>query len=218
MSARTGKIIKRVDERAIGNIGTTGRTPPNNRTLAAQPKQPANSKAPPLKASAESCMKTLLLLRHAKSSWNNKSLCDHDRPLNQRGQKDAPRVGVWLSEAGLVPDLVLSSTAVRAQTTARLMVESAGYAGEIQLKRDLYHADCDDFLEALHGLDGTVTSVLVVGHNPGLEEFLELLTGQHDAMPTAALAHIELSIEDWRNLTRKTQGRLVQLWRPKERS
>jgi phosphohistidine phosphatase len=163
-------------------------------------------------------MKTLLLLRHAKSSWNDKALCDHDRPLNQRGQADAPRVGAWLFDAGLVPDLVLSSTAVRAQTTARLVAESAGYNGEIQLQRELYHADCDDFLEALHGLAGSVNSAMVVGHNPGLEEFLELLTGLHDAVPTAALAHIELPIDDWRNLTRKTRGRLVRLWRPKDHS
>jgi phosphohistidine phosphatase len=209
-----GKIIKRVDERAIGNIGTTGRRPPHNRTLPEQPKQPAKFKARSPKATPSPGMKTLLLLRHAKSSWKDATLCDHDRPLNRRGQKDAPRAGAWIAEAGLLPDLVLSSTAVRAQSTARLMAEAAGYAKEIELKRELYHADCDDILGVLKSLTGSIASALVVGHNPGMEELLQLLTGQHDALPTAALAHIELPIDDWRHLNRKTQGRLVQLWHP----
>lgn len=161
-------------------------------------------------------MKTLLLLRHAKSSWKDDALCDHDRALNERGRNDAPRVGEWLAGQGLVPDLIVSSTALRAQSTARLLAESAGYAPEIELKRELYHADSDDFLQTLTALSTGVNRVLVVAHNPGMEEFVELLTGQHEPMPTAALAHVELPIEDWRKLNRKTEGRLIQIWRPKE--
>ncbi len=163
-------------------------------------------------------MKTLLLLRHAKSSWKDETLCDHDRPLNKRGQTDAPRVGQWLLEQNLVPDIVLSSTALRAQSTAKGMAESTGYTQEIELKPNLYHADADDFLETLNGLDSAVNLALVVGHNPGLEEFLCHLTGEHEELPTSALAHIELPIPDWRDLTRKIEGRLIEIWRPRERS
>lgn len=161
-------------------------------------------------------MKTLLLLRHAKSSWKDETLCDHDRPLNKRGEKDAPCVGEWLLQQGLVPDLVLSSTALRAQRTASLLAETAGYKKEIVLKRELYHADSGDFFQALKELNDKIGLPLVVGHNPGMEEFLELLTGHYEVLPTAALAQIELPIERWQDLNRKSQGRLIQLRRPKE--
>jgi phosphohistidine phosphatase len=163
-------------------------------------------------------MKTLLLLRHAKSSWKEESLCDHDRPLSRRGRKDAPRVGEWLSTQGLLPDVVLSSTALRAQSTAKLMAESAGYKKAIELKHNLYHADSGDFLDTLKALNGEIAVALVVGHNPGMEEFLELLTGQYEVMPTAALAQVELPIDRWQDLNRKTLGRLIQLWRPRDRN
>lgn len=160
-------------------------------------------------------MKTLLLLRHAKSSWKDQTLCDHDRPLNKRGQNDAPRVGEWLSARGLLPDVVFSSTALRAQSTARLMAEKAGFTKAIELKRELYHADSADFLEALKTFSDEICSALIVGHNPGMEEFLEMLTGQLESMPTCALAQIELPIDRWQDINRKSQGRLLQLWRPK---
>jgi phosphohistidine phosphatase len=160
-------------------------------------------------------MKTLLLLRHAKSSWKDQTLCDHDRPLNKRGQNDAPRVGEWLSAQGLLPDVVFSSTALRAQSTARLMAETAGFTKAIELKRELYHADSGDFLETLKTFSDEICTALIVGHNPGMEEFLEMLTGQLESMPTCALAQIELPIDRWQDINRKSQGRVLRLWRPK---
>ena len=161
-------------------------------------------------------MKTLLLLRHAKSSWKDAARADHDRPLNKRGKAEALRVGQWLRQQSLVPDLILASTAKRARRTAERVAEASGYAGEVQREADLYPGDPEDYLDALQGVADEYDCVLVVGHNPGLEEFLELLTRSQELMPTAALAHISLPIEHWQQLTSMTKGLLVNLWRPRD--
>jgi len=161
-------------------------------------------------------MKLLLILRHAKSSWSNSSLGDHDRPLNERGKRDAPRMGRLLNEQGLRPDAVLSSTAKRAKKTARKVIEASGYALEVDLLGDLYLAHADVYLEILREQDESHQCIMVVGHNPGLQNLVRLLTGQAEAFPTAALAQVELPIDRWQDLTTDTVGRLVYLWRPKE--
>ena len=154
-------------------------------------------------------MKTLLVLRHAKSSWRESELADHDRPLNKRGKRDAPRMGELIRADGLLPDLVLTSSARRALTTAELVAEASGYDGEIQVSRDLYAAGPEEFIEALCALPDALDTVLVVGHNPGLEELVETLTEEAPAMPTAALAQITLDIERWADLEKEGAGKLV---------
>jgi phosphohistidine phosphatase len=161
-------------------------------------------------------MKTLLILRHAKSSWKDESLPDHDRPLNKRGKEEAPRMGRLIRELGLTPDLILSSTAKRARTTAELVAEEAGYEGEIILSRDLYATGPDAFIEALAGLEDAYQRVMVVGHNPGLEELLEALTGEYQPLTTAALAQVRLEIDRWNELTDDVEGKLINVWVPKE--
>jgi phosphohistidine phosphatase len=161
-------------------------------------------------------MRTLLILRHAKSSWKDASLPDHERPLNKRGRRDAPRVGRRLRDEGLTPDLILCSTARRARDTAEAVAEASGYEGEIESRPDLYMADSDAYLHALRGLPDDYERVMVVGHNPGLEELLEALTGEVEALPTAALAQVELGLRRWRDLDDESEGRLVSLWRPRE--
>jgi phosphohistidine phosphatase len=161
-------------------------------------------------------MKTLLVLRHAKSSWKKISLADHDRPLNKRGKRDAPKMGRLLRELGLVPDLILTSTAKRARTTARVVAQASGYEGEIHATRDMYHAWTESFLEILRGVEDDPTNVMVVAHNPGLEGLVEELTGVYERMPTAALAQIELPIDTWEELGTETEGVLIETWRPKE--
>lgn len=161
-------------------------------------------------------MKTLLLLRHAKSSWKKDNLPDHDRPLNKRGKQDAPRMGKLIQAKGLVPDLIISSTAKRAQKTARLVAEESGYDGEIEFDRDLYAFEPSAYLEKLTSISDHIQIVLLVGHNPGLEELLDELTGEYLPMPTATLAHINLLIDSWSDLDDETKGQLVNLWRPKE--
>lgn len=161
-------------------------------------------------------MKTLLILRHAKSSWKDLDLADHDRPLNKRGKQDAPRMGRLLQDEGLIPDLILSSTAKRARKTVAGLLEGSGISPEVQFTRDFYHAYPETFIAILSELDDKYEQVMVVGHNPGLEELLEVLTGDYERMPTSALAQVLLPIQRWADLEEEPEGDLVAVWRPKE--
>lgn len=162
-------------------------------------------------------MKTLLVLRHAKSSWDDQNLDDHDRPLNARGERDAPRMGRLARKKRLSVELIISSDALRARLTAEAVADAIGYGGQILLDPRLYHASAADILAVLRGaVDDNVTTVMIVGHNPGLEDLVARLTGDPEGLPTAALAQIALPIERWPDLTASTRGTLVGLWRPKE--
>ena len=161
-------------------------------------------------------MKTLLVLRHAKSSRNDPTLDDHERPLNERGRRDGPRMGELVRERGLIPDIVISSDAVRARVTAEAVVEAARYAGEILLDPHLYMACAADILSLLRTVQENAETVMIVGHNPGLEQLVEHLTGEPQDLPTAALAQIVLPIHQWRDLKLSTRGTLLGHWRPKE--
>jgi len=161
-------------------------------------------------------MKTLFILRHAKSSWKKPGLTDYDRPLNKRGKLDAPRMGELIREKTLVPDLIVSSSAKRARQTADRLAQACGYQGEIQLEDDIYMAHREVFIQVLKFLSDEFDSVMVVGHNPGVEELSRLLTGREEIMPTAALAHIILPIRHWSEMNGQTTGELTNLWRPKE--
>jgi len=161
-------------------------------------------------------MKTLLLLRHAKSSWDNDALADHDRPLNERGRRDAPRMGRLLRTLDLTPDQIVASSATRAATTARLVAEAAGYQGEIRYTRDLYLADPEAYVEVARAVDDAVQRLMLVGHNPDIEELVAELSGREERMPTAALACFLLPITAWRDLELTGEYELAGLWRPKE--
>jgi phosphohistidine phosphatase len=163
-------------------------------------------------------MKTLLILRHAKSSWKFPDLSDHDRPLNRRGKRDAPRMGKTLKERGLVPDLVISSTATRAKDTASAVAKHSGYKGKRIRFESLYAAEPGAYLAVLRELTDNYQRVLIVGHNPGVEELIELLTGEIHIVPTCTLAQIEFDIEKWSDtLHRLTdRGRIVEILKPDE--
>lgn len=161
-------------------------------------------------------MKTLLILRHAKSSWKNLALADIDRPLNKRGKRDAPRIGKLIREEDLVPELIISSPALRARKTAKAVLEYSGYEGEIEIQRQFYPGDPDSFIEAFHEIPDQIESILIVAHNPGLEELLYVLAGESARMPTSALAQVSLPVDRWLDLEDDTDGKLVNLWRVKE--
>ncbi|MEO8494953.1 MAG: histidine phosphatase family protein [Planctomycetota bacterium] len=161
-------------------------------------------------------MKTLLLLRHAKSSWNDPGMTDHDRPLNERGKQDAPRIGQLLSDQGLQPDLILSSTAKRARSTAKRIVDGGGFSCSPQLLDTLYLASADTYIEVLRRQPIECARILVVGHNPGLEELVTVLTGRSLALPTAALVQVEFDIDTWFEMPGHDRGRLVAHWEPRE--
>ena len=161
-------------------------------------------------------MKYLLVLRHAKSSWKDEALGDFDRPLNNRGKRDAPRMGRLLADMDLIPDLIITSGAKRAKSTAKAAADSSGYEGEIDVRSQLYMAMPDDYFAVLNEVPDSNERVMVVGHNPGVEELLEQLTGIWERMPTAALAHLGLDIESWQGVDFDTTAKLIGVWRPKE--
>jgi phosphohistidine phosphatase len=155
-------------------------------------------------------------LRHAKSSWDEPGLADIQRPLNKRGKHDAPRIGTLIKEIGIVPDAILSSPAVRAMKTAEAVADTSGFEGEIEIKENLYPGSPDDYIEVLNELPDNYIRVMIVGHNPGLEELLNDLTGETEPLPTAALAHVELPIQRWIDLDDQVLGKVVRIWRIKE--
>ncbi len=161
-------------------------------------------------------MKTLLLMRHAKSSWKNPELSDHDRPLNKRGKADAPRMGEFLCEQELVPDIILTSTAKRARKTAQAVAEAIPRPVECEEVGELYFGSIEDWLQRIRRCDDGVQCVMLFGHNPGLEIFLEMLTGEQELLPTAAVAEIECSISHWKLLEADRSCHLAAVWRPKE--
>jgi phosphohistidine phosphatase len=161
-------------------------------------------------------MKKLLLLRHAKSSWKDTDLADHDRPLAKRGTRDAPRMGRLMREKGLLPEVILSSTAKRARATAEAVAQECGYAGELQTEPELYAFDAEPYLATLAALPEDYECVMLVGHNPAMEELLEALTGEFLRFPTAALAELSLPIASWREIAEVEEAELLNVWYPKE--
>ncbi|MGC9356871.1 MAG: SixA phosphatase family protein [Anaerolineae bacterium] len=160
--------------------------------------------------------KTLFILRHAKSSWADTSLADHDRPLKGRGQRDAPRMGAFMRKHDLLPDYILCSTAKRARQTIKLVIEVSQYEGHVKLTPHLYHAEPETIVEVLHNVPDDYERVMIVGHNPGLEMLVESLTDEWESLPTTALAQIALPIDRWEALSEDTEGTLVGLWTPRE--
>jgi phosphohistidine phosphatase len=161
-------------------------------------------------------MKTLLLMRHAKSSWDEKSLSDHQRPLNSRGKRDAPRMGAYVQSKGIILDAVLSSTAERARATIEGFLEEYDFEGEVSYFDDLYHANHETYASILNQLPDEVETVMLVGHNPEMDYFLEVICDVYEHMTTANVAVINLSVERWAELNEITPGELVSLWRPRE--
>jgi phosphohistidine phosphatase len=159
-------------------------------------------------------MKTILILRHAKSSWKDEGLPDRERPLNKRGRREAPEMGQRLKAENLVPERIMSSPAKRAQATAEAAATACGFMGKIETKDRFYPGDPEDYIKVLRGLPADCQRVMVVGHNPGMEALLQALTGQVRPLATAALAQVELPLDHWKALTADGTGRLVNLWTP----
>ncbi len=162
-------------------------------------------------------MKTLYVVRHAKSSWENPLLDDFSRPLNERGKKDAPRMGKRLKEKKVVIDLVLSSSARRALDTAKRIAEVLNYdQGKIKSNPDLYHASPKEIFEIIQNVKGKHEELLLVGHNPGLTEFVNELMNLHiDNIPTCGVAACKVDVESWKDIKRGN-GKLLFYDYPKK--
>ena len=161
-------------------------------------------------------MKSVLLLRHAKSSSKQPELADHDRPLNKRGKRDASLMGRLLKKKGFVPDNIISSTPIRARSTAEAVAKASGYKGEIVLDKSLYAAGPDAYIGVMHDLSNEYVRALIIGHNPGLEELVEMLTGEIHLMPTCTLAHVKFRVDKWSEIANKIKGKVAGIWRPRD--
>jgi phosphohistidine phosphatase len=149
-------------------------------------------------------MKTLYLIRHAKSDWDNPLLSDFDRPLNKRGKKNAPFMGNILAKAHIHPDLILSSPALRAQMTASKIAKQIGYDSDLIVYSEmLYAADYETIKSVLKSVLSTQQTVFLIGHNPGLTEFAEYISGHAiDNIPTCGLVCVKLKEDNWKNIGR----------------
>ncbi len=169
-------------------------------------------------------MKTIFLLRHAKSSWDDESLSDHDRPLSERGRAAAPRIGAYMRGADYLPDLVLCSTSTRTRQTLDAVLSELEVEPAIEFQGELYLAAPSEMLDLVRSVPDTVEVVLMVGHNPGtgmlaghlsgfgLAENLKMMRAK---FPTTALAIIELNVDRWKD-TVGGCGTLKEFVRPRD--
>jgi len=144
--------------------------------------------------------RTLVVIRHAKSSWSNPLQSDFERPLNDRGERDAPVMGARLKKLGIMPDLVISSTAKRTRQTAKIIAKETGYDTEqIKWEEKLYHCIPAVFEEVIYGVDDAVKTIFIVAHNPGITEFVNELSRDFniDNMPTCGIVGAHADITEW---------------------
>jgi phosphohistidine phosphatase len=152
-------------------------------------------------------MKTLLILRHAKAVPKDLDLSAHDGPLDELGKDDALYMGKLMKDKDIIPSSIITSSALRAITTAELVVKGCSYQGDIVLDHLLYESKPKDYLGILETLSDEYSSVLIVGHNPTVEDTIQMLTDSSDVVPilTCTLGHLSLPIEKWSDLGSKSK-------------
>lgn len=158
-------------------------------------------------------------MRHAKSSWTEQGKTDFERCLNKRGRRVAPQMGAFITSQGIVPDKIISSSAVRAHETTELFMEgcTAIDSDDVRFVKFLYHAPASEYLDTIERFDDeNVETLMLVGHNPGLEHLIYQLSKRHEQMPTAAIARFDFGDVDWISIRKPFKTKLVDLWRPKE--
>jgi phosphohistidine phosphatase len=155
-------------------------------------------------------------MRHARPGGKQVGMSDHDRPLGAQGEEEARRVGRLIRGERLTPDLILSSTAARARQTAEAVSEACDGTEGPRLLPSLYLAAAQDCLRQLEPLSDENETVMLVGHNPGLEALIESLTGSPETLTTAAVVQIDLPIDRWHELKRAPRGKLQRVWRPQD--
>lgn len=149
-------------------------------------------------------MKNLVIIRHAKSSWTEPLLNDHQRPLAERGLRDAPKMGNRLKKKGINPDAMLSSDAERAKATALITAESLDFPQEkIRFTPDLYHASASDILSEIKKTDNSVNTLFVFGHNPGENDLIWKLGGEIDNLPTSGQFGFKFDVHKWSDIEKK---------------
>ena len=159
-------------------------------------------------------MKRLLLMRHAKSDWSADYAIDHDRPLNERGVRSARAIGRVLSEDDRVPGLVVTSSAVRARTTAQLAAEAGEWGSEIVIDSRLYGSGADAAVQVA-AESGSVEPLMLVGHQPTWSILVSILSGESIEMKTATVAVLQFDLSDWSNLPGAT-GTMEKVYHPRD--
>ena len=162
----------------------------------------------------EEAVKTIMFMRHAKSDWGAQYSSDFERPLNRRGQRDAPMMAAFLASKKLLPGRIVSSPAQRARLTAEYVTRDQRFDGQLDFDERIYLASSNMLLDVIHDLSEDADKVMLVGHNPGLEDIIELLCGGNVRMPTTAVASLRLYAEIWRDV-RPGDAYLQWLIKPK---
>lgn len=147
-------------------------------------------------------MKTLFVVRHAKSSWKNTLLADIDRPLNDRGKKDAPEMGKRLAQKNIKPDMLIASTAKRARSTAKKIAKEIGFEKKDIIRLEtLYHAGVSTIFELVKQTPDHIDSLMIFGHNPGFTDFVNFIVNfQIDNIPTCGVVGITFNVNTWKNI------------------
>lgn len=147
-------------------------------------------------------MKRIYVVRHAKSSWSDSRLSDIHRPLNERGKKDAPFMGKICASKGYIPDLLVSSNAKRASSTAKAFCKALGLdKSKLSYDKSLYHASEDAYINVCYGLDDKINAIMMFGHNPGITYLANSITLDYiDNVPTCGVLVIDATINSWRDL------------------
>ena len=161
-------------------------------------------------------MKTLILMRHAKSSMEEKHKDDWDRTLSKRGKKNAVTMAKVLKEKEPVPQVILASAAVRTHETADLLAAELSFRGDIHFLSSLYQGEVDSYLSEVRALPDSCDCALVIGHNPVLEGFLQMVTGKVEALPTASMAYIQVPVTSWKEFDFSTPAELIHFSKPKD--
>ena len=158
--------------------------------------------------------KTLLLMRHGKSSWKDKKIPDYERPLKKRGKAASAEIGKILRQNELIPQAILSSPALRASETAEIVAKESGFRGKVTFIDSFYMAEPDVYIDYLKGLDDSLERVMIVSHNPGLEAFMQLLDGRLEALPTGSMVYLCLNINHWSDLSFESDAEMIGFWDP----
>lgn len=163
-------------------------------------------------------MKTLTIVRHAKSSWRNTGLSDEERPLNERGHRDAADMGKRIVDAGIRPSLIICSPAVRTSTTARIIATELGYPLEfLQREKGLYHSSVNGILDVIVAQDNEFNNLMVFGHNPAFTDFANFLSPRVTRnLPTTGVVSVTIDQDDW-NLHERPKTKLMYYDFPKNK-
>ncbi|MFY4788817.1 SixA phosphatase family protein [Aliarcobacter butzleri] len=161
-------------------------------------------------------MKKLILIRHAKSDWSNPLSEDFLRPLNKRGEKNAPFMAKILEKKDIKPDLIISSPSIRTKQTLEYFIKQLNYKDEVRFEESIYEAPFENLLKVIKNISNNYKIILLVGHNPGLWDLVNFLLDKHfENIPTCGIVEIDFNAKSWQDISKKNSN-LVSFEYPKK--